>query len=67
MISEVINAIKELKRPEMIKDELGNHYIYSDYNRKYERIPKNAKFERYICNIESFAKVVRAQKVLAPP
>ena len=34
MISEVINAIKELKRPEMIKDELGNHYIYSDYNRK---------------------------------
>ena len=58
MIPEVINAIKELKRPEIIKDELGNHYIYSDYNRKYERIPKNAKFERYICNIESFAKVV---------
>lgn len=58
MIPEIINSITELKRPELVKDELGNFYIYSDRTREYERIPKNAKFERYICNIESFAKVV---------
>lgn len=61
MISEAVNVIKELKRPELVKDELGNHYIYSDRNRQYERIPKNIKFERRICNIESFAKVVQAE------
>lgn len=58
MLKELLEYINTLKRPELITDDLGNRYLFNEYSKRYERIPENAKQERTVCNIESFAKIV---------
>ncbi|MBR4330337.1 MAG: hypothetical protein IKP71_10850 [Candidatus Riflebacteria bacterium] len=59
MLKELLEYINTLKRPELITDDLGNRYLFNENAKQYSRIPLNASTERSVCNIESFAKVVK--------
>lgn len=51
-----------VRRPEKITDDYGNHYIYNDGEKRYERVMKNKPNIHYVCNVESFAKAVRYER-----
>lgn len=60
MIREIIEFVTGLKRPESIEIN-GDTYIYSDSSSSYSRLPANRRYERRVCNVDSFAKAVIEQ------
>lgn len=57
MLSKIIDFVNMLKNPETI-ETIDGQYIYNGDQRKYERVPANRPFNRNVCNVDSFAKVV---------
>ena len=49
-------------RSEKMTDDYGNHYIYNDGRKCYERVPKNRIKRHTVCNIESFSEAVTFNK-----
>lgn len=67
MLQKAIDYIHSLLRPELLTDDYKNHYIYDGDNKIYRKIPKQEPQTRFLCNIESFAKVILSESSTSSP